>query len=122
MGQVVTEEISKLNIAAQFDEPPFHHEIVEEMFNYKSVAAKKGPVQLIQRVKIAHSFLQSVSNLFFANSIPDMLVIFFFENGASKYLKLPFYALKSLRIPINCVMPMVLLLKFSMTNWLSMTN
>ena len=25
---------------------------------------EKGPVKLIQRVKIAHSFLQSVSNLF----------------------------------------------------------
>ena len=41
--------------------------------------------------------------------------IFFFEKSASKYLKMPFYVLES--FPINCVMPVVLLLKFSMTSW-----
>ena len=49
------------------------------------------------------------------NSIPDMLVIFAFEKGASKYLKMPFYVLES--FPINCVMSMVIVLKFSVTNW-----
>ena len=42
-----------------------------------------------------------------------MLVILFFEKGASKYLKMPFYE----SFLINCVMLMVLLLKFSVTNW-----
>ena len=46
-----------------------------------------------------------------------MLVIFFFEKGASKYLKMPFYVSES--FPINCVMPMVLLLKFSVTDELA---
>ena len=40
-----------------------------------------------------------------------MLVIFAFEKGASKYLKMPFYVLKS--FPINCVMSVVIVLKFS---------
>ena len=39
-----------------------------------------------------------------------MLVIFAFEKGASKYLKMPFYVLES--FPINCVMSMVIVLKF----------
>ena len=30
----------------------------------KEMTKSKGPVKLMQRVKIAHSFLQSVSNLF----------------------------------------------------------
>ena len=41
--------------------------------------------------------------------------IFFLEKSASKYLKMPFHVLES--FPINCVMPMVLLLMFSMTSW-----
>ena len=36
----------------------------EQNFSVKPFAYVKGPVQLMQRVKIAHSFLQSVSNQF----------------------------------------------------------
>ena len=38
-----------------------------------------------------------------------MLVIFVFENSASKYLKMLFYALES--FSINCLMSMVLVLR-----------
>ena len=41
----------------------------------------------------------------------------FLEKGVSKYLKIPFYVLES--FPINCVISMVLVLKFSVTNWWS---
>ena len=33
------------------------------------ITLKKGPVKLIKRVKIAHSFLQSVSNQFHVNML-----------------------------------------------------
>ena len=38
-----------------------------------------------------------------------------FSKGASKYLKMPFYVLESFLT--NCVMPMIFVLNFSMTNW-----
>ena len=37
------------------------------------VSSLKGPVKLIQWVKIAHSFLQSVSNLHFITNLENQL-------------------------------------------------
>ena len=81
----------------------------------------KGPVKIIFLTLIALSypfFALNWNRLYTnsKNSIPDMLVIFFFGKGTSKYLKMSFYVLES--FPINCVMSMVLVLKFSVTaNW-----
>ena len=42
--------------------PPHVHSRTVEVTD--TSLERKGPVKLIQRVKIAHSFLQSVSNMF----------------------------------------------------------
>ena len=93
-------------------------EIITHSIFYQDL--DKGHVKIIFLLLIALSFPffcpkleQACTNS--KNSIPDMLVIYLFEKGASKYLKMPFYVLES--FPINCVMPMVILLKFSVTNW-----
>ena len=80
----------------------------------------KGHVKIILLPVIALPFPHFCPNwnrlcTYMRNSIPDMLVIFCFENSSSKYLKMLFYALES--FPINCLMSMVLVLKLSVTNW-----
>ena len=37
---------------------------IVEILNFESLIKEKGPVKLIERVTIAHSFLHSVSNQF----------------------------------------------------------
>ena len=57
----------------------------------------KGPVKMIQRMKIAHSFLQSVSNLFYfiILSLPMQFYIWLFSKLTPKDGKI---AVLSLRV------------------------
>ena len=56
--------------------------IFEVLLNFLTINSVKGPVKLIQRAKIAHSFLQSVPNqshFKLAYAVQDMAVKEFFE-------------------------------------------
>ena len=57
-------DLTPHNVAGQLDEPPFHLKIVEEMCNYRIVAAKK--IDFDSKKEI-WNFLQGLKNIFFVH-------------------------------------------------------